>query len=241
MTPDYPILIVLGDHYFFNNETATGRIGPSRDTRINSEEDLDNLLKKFPDLFDKISKSKTTYINNQAPIGLFNIMKLFGGGLAKTEMMYSSQLRWEDTKNKHLIFIGSIKTLRFLTQTIDRAGIKYDLEQASFLYKTSDSTFHYNNVPGNYLSREYSILIHFVTDDDRKVLFLLSDADVGNIAAMKYLTDPENRKFQESLFNKGKLKNFKAVFEVKGLEKTEFGVELIRTDIINENISEIWP
>lgn len=241
MNPDYPILIILGDHYFFNNQTATGRMGPSRDTRINSEEDLDNLLKKYPELFGKITKSKTTYINNQAPIGLFNIMKLFGGGLANIDMKYSSQLRWEDTKNKHLIFIGSVKTLRFLDQTIERAGIKYDLEQSSFLYSTEDSTFHYNNLPGIYLNREYSILIHFATHDGRKVLFLLSDADVGNIAAMKILTDPDNKKFQERLLQDGKNLNFKAVFEIKGLENTEFGIELIRTDIIKENISDIWP
>jgi len=237
LKPDYPILIVLGDHYFFNDSIATGRIGTSRDVRINSDEDLDAYLKVHPEAIGKIRKSKTTYINKQAPLGLFQIMKMFGGGISKVEMEYSSQLKWEDTRNKHLIFIGSIKTLRFLKPTLERAGLKYDLEHSSFSYQTADSTLFFDNRHDNYLNHEYSSLVHFCTSDKRKVLFLLSDDDLGNIAAMKYLTDEQNAGF----LNKVSKPNFKAVFKVKGRELTDFTVNLIRIDPINENISEIWP
>ena len=237
LKPDYPVLIVLGDHYFFTDSIATGRLGSSRDTRINSDEDLDAYLKTHPKLIDKIRKSNTTYINRQAPLGLFNIMKMLGGGVANVEIKYSSQLRWEDTRNKHLIFIGSIKTLQFLKPTLERVGLKYDLVHSSFTYKTADSTLFFDNRSENYLDHEYASLIHFCAKDGRKVLFLLSDADVGNIAAMKYLTDMKNSDFQE----KENEQNYKAVFEVKGQDLTDFKVDLIRIDPIKENISEIWP
>jgi len=227
----------LGDHYFFNDSIATGRIGASRDTRINSDEDLDAYLKIHPESLGKIRKNKTTYINKQAPLGLFRIMKMFGGDVADVEMKYSSELQWEDTRNKHLIFIGSIKTLQFLKQTIERVGLKYNLENSSFSYHTADSTLLFDNRSENYLNHEYSSLIHFCTNDGRKVLFLLSDADVGNIAAMKYLTDKRHIDFPD----KGDRLNFKAVFEVKGQDVTDFKVDLIRVDPIAENISEIWP
>lgn len=241
LKPDYPVLIVLGDHYFFTDSVATGRLGSSRDTRINSDEDLDAYLKIHPELMGKIRKSSTTYINNQAPLGLFRIMKMFGGGVADVEMKYSSQLRWEDTRNKHLIFIGSIKTLQFLKPTLERVGLKYNLEHSSFNYQTADSTLFFDNRHENYLNHEYSSLIHFCTNDGRKVLFLLSDADVGNIAAMKFLTDERNADFPEKYLKQGTTQNFKAVFEVKGRELTDFKVDLIRIDPIKENISEIWP
>ena len=237
LKPNYPILIVLGDHYFFTDSIATGRMGSSRDTRINSNEDLDAYLKIYPDLMGKIGKSTTTYINRQAPWGLFNIMKMFGGGVANVEMKYSSQLRWEDTRNKHLIFIGSVKTLQFLKPMVERIGLKYDLELSTFTYKTADSTLFFDNRRENYLNREYSSLIHLCAKDGRKVLFLLSDADVGNIAAMKYLTDKLNSDFP----GKQNEQNYKAVFEVKGQDLTDFKVDLIRIDPIKENISEIWP
>lgn len=237
LNPDHPILIVLGDHYFYEDSLATGRTGPSRDTRINSDEDLDLYMKSHPELIGKIQKIKTTYINNQAPLGLFRLMKMFGGGVAVTEMKYSSQLRWEDLRDKHLIFIGSIKTLHFLNQTIGRVGVKYDLEQTSFAYQTADSTHYFENRSENYLNRQYSSLIHFATNDGRKVLFLLSDGDVGNIAAMKFLTDDGNFDFQKNANSP----NFKAVFEVTGRELTDFKVELVRVDPILETISEVWP
>lgn len=237
LKPNYPVLIVLGDHYFFTDSIATGRMGPSRDTHINSDEDLDAYLKTHPESLGKIRKSNTTYINRQAPIGLFRLMSMFGGGVAQVEMKYSSQLKWEDTRNKHLIFIGSVKTLRFLKPTLERAGLKYDLEHASFSYQTADSTLFFDNRHDNYLNHEYSSLVHFCTNDKRKVLFLLSDDDLGNIAAMKYLTDEQNTGFPD----KAPTLNFKAVFEVKGRELTDFKVDLVRIDPIKESISEIWP
>jgi hypothetical protein len=237
LKPNYPVLIVLGDHYFFTDSIATGRMGPSRDTHINSDEDLDAYLKTHPESLGKIRKSNTTYINRQAPIGLFRLMSMFGGGVAQVEMKYSSQLKWEDTRNKHLIFIGSVKTLRFLKPTLERAGLKYDLEHASFSYQTADSTLFFDNRHDNYLNHEYSSLVQFCTNDKRKVLFLLSDDDLGNIAAMKYLTDEQNTGFPD----KAPTPNFKAVFEVKGRELTDFKVDLVRIDPIKESISEIWP
>jgi hypothetical protein len=238
--PDFPIQIVLGDHYFFNDTIATGRIGVSRDTRINSDAALDRFLKPHPELVGKITRDKTTYTNKQAPVGLFSIMQMFGGNQAKTEMKFSSQLSWDDLRNKHLIFIGSIKTLGFLNNTIEKLGLKYDLEHSSFIYQTADSVLNFNNRSDNYLQNEHSCLIHFETADGRKILFLLSDSDIGNIAAIKFLMDEKSaRLLMKKTEDTGS--NFKAVFKVKGRELTDFQVELLRVDLIKDPISEIWP
>jgi hypothetical protein len=231
---------VLGDHYFFNDSIATGRIGISRDTRINSDEDLDRYLKVHPELIGKISKNKTTYINKQAPVGLFSMMQMFGGNQAKTEMKFSSQLKWDDLRNKHLIFIGSIKSLGFLNNTIEKLGLKYDPENTSFIYQTADSVLNFNNRTENYLQNEHACLIHFKTADGRKILFLLSDSDIGNIAAIKFLTDEKSTAI---LLKKTSAvgTNFKAIFQVKGRELTDFQVELLRVDPIKDPISEICP
>lgn len=238
--PDFPIQIVLGDHYFFNDSIATGRIGISRDTRINSDEELDNYLKAHPELIGKITKNRMTYINKQAPVGLFSMMQMFGGNQAETEMKFSSQLSWEDLREKHLIFIGSIKTIGFLNNTIEKLGLKYDLENTSFIYQTADSLLNFNNRSENYLQNEHACLVHFKTADGRKILFLLSDSDIGNIAAIKFLMDEKNAGL---LMKKAEVtgSNFKAVFQVKGRELTDFQIELLRVDPITDSIAEIWP
>ena len=237
---DFPIQIVLGDHYFFNDTIATGRMGISRDTRINSNEDLDLYLKAHPELIGKITKNKTTYTNKQASVGLFSMMQMFGGNQTRTEMKFSSQLKWDDLRNKHLIFIGSIKTLGFLNNTIEKLGLRYDLEHSSFIYQTADSVLNFKNRSDNYLQNEHACLIHFTTDDGRKILFLLSDSDIGNIAAIKFLTE---EKSADILMKKTSAigSNFKAIFQVKGRELTDFQVELLRVDPIKDPVAEIWP
>lgn len=238
--PDFPIQIVIGDHYFFNDSIATGRIGISRDTRINSDEDLDRYLKTHPEQIGKINRDKNTYTNKQASIGLYSMMQMFGGNQAKTEMKFSSQLSWDDLRNKHLIFIGSIKTLGFLNNTIEKLGLKYDLANSSFIYQTADSLLNFNNRSGNYLQNEHACLIHFETSDGRKILFLLSDSDIGNIATIKFLMDEKSAGL---LMKKAKATgpNFKAVFQVKGRELTDFQVYLLRVDPLKDPVAEIWP
>lgn len=237
---DFPIQIVLGDHYFFNDSVATGRRGITRDTRINSDADLDRYLKIHPELMNRISKNSSTYTNKQASVGLFSMMQMFGGYQAKTDMKFSSQLNWDDLPNKHLVFIGSVKTLGFLSNTIERLGLTYDLQNTSFTYQTADSLIYFKNRSDNYLQNEHACLLHFKTADGRKILFLLSDSDIGNIAALKFLTDPSSAGLLM-----GKAQNcgphFKAVFQVKGRELTDFQVELLRVDPIADPIAEIWP
>ena len=215
-------------------------MGISRDTRINSNEDLDLYLKAHPELIGKITKNKTTYTNKQASVGLFSMMQMFGGNQTRTEMKFSSQLKWDDLRNKHLIFIGSIKTLGFLNNTIEKLGLKYDLEHSSFIYQTADSVLNFKNRSDNYLQNEHACLIHFTTDDGRKILFLLSDSDIGNIAAIKFLTE---EKSADILMKKTSAigSNFKAIFQVKGRELTDFQVELLRVDPIKDPVAEIWP
>ncbi|MDO8928719.1 MAG: hypothetical protein Q7W54_07000, partial [Bacteroidota bacterium] len=90
------------------------------------------------------------------------------------------------------------------------------------------------------LQNEHACLIHFKTADGRKILFLLSDSDIGNIAAIKYLTDEKSTAL---LMAKSKVSgpNFKAIFQVKGLELTDFQIELLRVDPIVFSVAEIWP
>jgi hypothetical protein len=237
---DFSIQIVLGDHYFFNDSIATGRRGITRDTRINSDADLDRYLKLHPELIGKINKTGSTYTNKQASVGLFSMMQMFGGQQTETEMKFSSQLSWDDLKGKHLVFIGSVKTLGFLSNTIERLGLTYDLQNTTFSYQTADSLLNFKNRSDHYLQNEHACLLHFKTGDGRKILFLLSDSDIGNIAALKFLTDQSSAGL---LMHKAQScgPHFKAVFQVKGRELTDFQVELLRVDPIADPIAEIWP
>ena len=64
----------------------------------------------------------------------------------------------------------------------------------------------------------------------------MCNSDVGNIAVLKYLSEPKNLKdFKDTC------QNFKAVFKVQGQNRTDFDIELVRLDALANNMDEIWP
>ena len=241
LSPGFPTRIVLGDHYFYRGTIPSGETGSIRDSRINSDMDLDEYLKSHPELMDEVEKTNLTYINNQAPLGLFYLMQLFGGGHFSIDMDYSSRTKVDDFRGRNLIFIGSFKTLQQLKNTVEKLGLIYQIEESKLEYQTADTTLFFNNRSTAYLSYEYATVSHFQLPDGRQVLFFLCDLDIGNMALVKFFTDEskmnEFTKQQEKLGTP----NFKAVFEVKGENRTDFDIRMIRLDALPENIAEIWP
>lgn len=238
---DYPTSLVLGDHYFFRGNLISGKNGSMRDNMINSDQDFDNYLKLNPELIGHMEKSNTTYINNQAPLGLFYLMQLFGGDRFNIDMDYSSRVKIDDFRNRNLLFVGSFKTLQVLKSTVEKLGLIYHVEPSELEYRTADSTLIFDNHTTDYLSYEYATVTHFELPDGRHVIFFLCDLDIGNMALVKYFTDPMKMKsFSKKLDQLG-TKNFKAVFEVKGQNRTDFDIRQVRLDALPESISEIWP
>lgn len=240
LTGDHPVFLVLGDHYFFRSMIATGKIATVRDNQINSDTDYERFLTENPAKAGEMEKSQLTYINNQAPIGLFHIMNILGGGTA-IKMDYSSRIRMDEFRGNHLIFIGSFKTLHILAPAVEKMGLKYDIEKSLLEYRTADSIFEFDNRDDEYLHYEYAGLIRFVTDDGRRVVFLLCDNDIGNIALVKYLTNSESIRPLEKALKKTGSENFKGIFEVKGQQRTDFEISLLRVDPMPAGTAEIWP
>ncbi|MGD9929663.1 MAG: hypothetical protein AB7U05_06560, partial [Mangrovibacterium sp.] len=238
---DFPVFLVLGDHYFFRSQIATGKMSTVRDNHINSDADYELFLKQNPEKLGEMDKSDITYINNQAPIGLFYFMNLLGGGKTESTMNYSSRVRMEDFRNHHFIFIGSFKTLQFMTATTEKMGIRYDIQKSELEYRTSDSILTFDNHSDDFLNYEYASVAKFVTNDGRHILFFLCDNDIGNIALAKYFTDKETLKSFEKALKPLDSQNFKGIFEVKGQKRTDFEIKLIRIDPLPGTISEIWP
>jgi len=238
LTNEHPVFLVLGDHYFFRSRIATGKIAIVRDNQINSNADFERFQSLNPAA--EMEKSDLTYINNQAPIGLFHIMNLLGGGTT-IKMDYSSRVRMDDFRGHHMIFVGSFKTLQILLPQVEKMGMKYDIENSLLEYGNTDSTFTFDNRTDTYLSYEYAGLIHFVTSDGRHIVFFLCDNDIGNMALVKYLTNPKTTKPFKKALNAIDGENYKAIFEVKGQYRTDFEIRLIRLDPLPANTAEIWP
>ncbi|MGE4586359.1 MAG: hypothetical protein AB7D05_03365 [Mangrovibacterium sp.] len=237
---DHPVFIVLGDHYFFRSRIATGQMVTVRDNQINSDTDFQRFLAENPEKIPEMRKSELTYINNQAPIGLFHIMNILGGG-TEIKMDYASRVRMDDFRGHHVIFIGSFKTLHILVPAIEKLGLKYDIENSLLEYCTKDSVLKFDNYSDDYLSYEYAALICFMNRDGRRIVFFLCDNDIGNIALVKYMTGAETGRSFEKALHRLEPGNYKGIFEVKGQQRTDFEISLVRLDPLPGNAAEIWP
>jgi hypothetical protein len=237
----FPTRMVLGDHYFFRGDLPSGKTVTVRDNRINSDTDFDEYLKQHPELMEQMEKTSLTYINNQAPLGLFYLMQLFGSGDFELEMDYSSRTNVDDFRKRNLLFIGSFKTLQQLKNTVEKLGLVYQIEETLLEYQTLDSSLVFDNRSTPYLSYEHATVAHFAVPDGRRVLFFLCDQDIGNMALIKFFTDPTRMKAFSKKLDELNTTNFKAVFEVKGENRTDFDISMIRIDALPDNIAEIWP
>ncbi|MCL3780559.1 hypothetical protein EMN47_09200 [Prolixibacteraceae bacterium JC049] len=238
---NFPTLIVLGDHYFFGSRNPVGGFGITRQTSINSDKDLENWIEEHPEIKDDIRKSTQTYINKQAPFGLYKIMTILGGGQTSIDLQYSSTFMWEHVANKNVVFIGSYKTQNILQQVHKKLGIEYLINQTILNYTVNDSTISYDTRTEGFLTIEYASFCYFKTSEGRCYMSFMCNSDVGNMAVLKFLSKPENLKMMEEKTLNFEGDNFKAVFEVKGQRDTDFQIKLARIDEIKANIEEIWP
>lgn len=237
----YPTLIILGDHYFFQGKNPMGGMSVMRQNSINTDKDFEELLKKYPELKEDIYKSNQTYINKQAPFGLYKIMNLLGGGQTNVDLQYSSDFRWDHAKNRNIIFIGSFKTQNLLKEIHKELGVEFLVNKSIINFKAQDSISSYTSQSDGFLSVDYPTITYFKTEDGRNIISLMSSMDFGNYATLKYLSLPENLKKLKKEVDEFTTSNFRAVLEVQGQGETDFEIVLKEVAPITKNINEIWP
>jgi hypothetical protein len=208
---------------------------------INSDQDFDRLIANNPWAEKDLKKTSQTYINKQAPFGMYKIMNFLGGGNLKIDMRYSSELQWEHLEDSNTLFIGSYKTQNILKSVFTKIGIQFQVKKSTVTYSTQDSTYTFKPHREGFLNQEFDSLIHFETADGRIVMALMCNSDMGNIATVKYLTEPENLKKLKQLTAHYPNRNFKALFEVKGQREVDFELYLKHINPITADINEIWP
>jgi hypothetical protein len=238
---NYPTLIVLGDHYFYHEKNQQGEFNYTRDIRINSDADLEDLLLEHPELKNNIQTTHSTYISKQAPFGLFKILDLLGGGETNIEFQYSSDFKWEHAKNRNLIFIGSFKTQNLLKHVHEKLGVEFNPKDETIYFTGQDSVTTYRSENEEFFKLQYPTFTHFETEDNRHVISFMCIGDIGNYSTLRFLTKLENLNKLSEIVKHFHTPNFRAILKIKGQGLTDFEVSLVDVVPIKENINEIWP
>lgn len=226
-------LLVLGDYFVFNGILPTGNTGIYRDFSINSEVDYEYLLDKNPELVQTLSKSNLTYLSKMAAFCQNDIYRVFAQTGGNIEVKLLSDIQPTDMKEHHIIFVGNYKNMGIFENIIREMNFSFSVADASIQHIVSNDPcaeiYEAQNV--SLKEEDYALVIHTSGYTNNRFLFLLSTQDIGNISTVSQLTNPDYLKqFVEEHLRDLNQKDFKALYKVEGINKTDLSFELIRVE-----------
>ena len=234
---ELPVLIVLGDHFFFNDTSQKyGSQISIRHPRINSREDFEAL---YPNL--KIDASSEPYFPYHSIWSLPPVLSILFSANETPILRKSSDVGPQMLDEYNIIFLGSIKTLYKLKHTLLKSHFRYEISPHKVIYTPPDS--------GSV--RVFETSLHSTGPNEDLILALKLPGPVGNsifiLASFHslgvpeiayYLTSPSKRIKLDQLFEEkyGKIPPyFEVLFRVTGIDKTAYGTEILVCNQIASN------
>lgn len=226
---DREVIIIAGDYYIIKDTLEDGRAALLRDFNINSDDDFDYYFNENPQMYNKASKTPHSFMTKMIPVGLGYITPILSKNNISYEVELSSSFKWEDAKNKNIIYLGSFKTLYVLETLLKKTNFNYSLNRDIVQYRNSevDSTISYKTSrlinKGEMI--DYAIVAKMKSLSGAYIYFFSSVHDIGNLGSLSIFTNKEKlRKFE----SKYKTSNpFESLFEVRGYKKTDFSTKLM--------------
>jgi hypothetical protein len=227
----YHTTIVIGDDFWLDEyRSEFQRYRQVRDWEINSEVDLNNFLRQFPN--EKTWQSEIRGI----PFGmlnnifdLFEIIKIFNSPLS---FRMSSDTNLDELKSHNLIYVGEFRNLRKLNKVLFNLPVRfqYQPKEKLFILSGQDTIETFNRIEAPYQQEnkfniDYSLIASMPGPSDENFLFIAGFGYSGRLERTKMLKDPQKLRavFKELNYNDGNFPlYFIIVFEVESIERTGF-------------------
>lgn len=233
-------LLVMGDYYFFSFPYAPDRKSYIRDVEINSDADLKKFIAKNPNLQKDIKAIYHTYLDEHIPLCISYILPSFIANDINYDFKLASEVQLNDLNTYNIVYVGSYKSLNLLSNIIGKLNFKYEVHQpnSSITFKDiiTNETFNYQWITNaeTKARNDYAMVIKVKGPSNNSFMFFLSEHDFGNISTAKYFTNlTEIKQFEEKLTSN----YFEALFEVKGIERTDFSMELLKINQLKSDFS----
>jgi len=223
-------LIVLGDYYFFSMPLKEDRQNYVRDIEINSDADLDAFIEANPEYKNRITKTYHTFLDEHLPICVSEILPPLLKYRVPFEIKMASEVHLDDFKKYNIVYIGSYKCLNLLEMVTQSLNFKYTPHKGSstleYFQRDSDTTytFHWTTNPTTHARNDYAMVVKVSGLNQNIILMFLSEHDFGILGTVKYFTNPDKlREFH----NRVNSNYFEALFEITGVVRTDFSINLL--------------
>jgi hypothetical protein len=237
-------LIVAGDYYFYSMPVDSGRQSYIRDIEINSDQDLEAFIGKHPAYRNRIAKTYHTYLEEHIPWCLSYILPSFVSHDKAVELKLASEVQLEDLQKHNIIYLGPYKTLQILKTITRNLNFKYSPQTGgstlTYFLQDSNKVYTYSWVtnPETKARNDYAMVVKVFGYNGNVFLFFISEHDFGNISTVRYFTNPEPLKEFGELVSSG---HFEALFEVKGIIRTDFSMKLLHINKLHSDFEIDLP
>jgi hypothetical protein len=221
-----PLLIVLGDHFFFGEQGAHLRV---RDVAINSVEELraSGALATKPDLvFETL-----TYLPKSSVFALQTILPLANAASDNVGIKLVSELRPEDIRDHDVIYIGFVRAMGILRDYyFARSNFAPDQPLFMTLQHSATGNVYERSGPGPQHNTDYGLVAAFVGPAGNRILVIAGIGDVGVSAAVRAigtrsglkLLDPALRSLPRTTSTE-----IEVLIEAVGHSRTDLGIHVV--------------
>lgn len=220
---DEPILIALGDFFFFqDSETYPDRTHFIRDIQVNSREDLNDL--GVAAYGPTVQPSSMTYLPKAAAFALQSILPAAQQLGKPVSLKLMSEVTGEDLRENDVIYVGFIRSMGALQD--------YFLRSSNFSSEPPFLRLHHKVTGKTYSSsgdvygqtQDYGLFSKMPGPGDGELVVFTGIHDIGILHTVRALTDPERtealgRELQSSA--DGVSTAVEVLFSVSGYNRTD--------------------
>jgi hypothetical protein len=224
---DRPILIVVGDHFFFGRPGTHVR---TRDVRINSKEELYGSSEYGPDT-DLIFET-LTYLPKSVVFGMQSLLPRVSASGKTVSMKLVSELTSEELRDYDIVYLGFIRAMGlFRSYFFSHSNF---CAESLFLELTHSVTgqIYAQTGPVPQRNRDYGLFATFTGPAGNQILVFSGIGDVGVLAAARSLNTREGIRQVEQRIETDELdmsNGFEVLLEADGHSRTDLDFRIVDT------------
>ncbi|GAA4237998.1 hypothetical protein GCM10022291_26770 [Postechiella marina] len=199
---------------------------------INNKSDFINYVEKHPN--DSIKLANYTLLSKMAPFSVKNLTEWFLKHNSNFSLRLESSFEMDETRTNNLLYIGQFKTMGTSKSIFlkDSHIFKHNTNVSNFVVVKNgkEKTYSYKIKEG--ISYEYAMVSYNALENGKKALFFVSNNDIGVMATVNNFM---NKKWLANFYKNlpANKKYFNALFEVKGINRTEIDCKLVDFEALN--------
>ncbi len=234
MSSNKPVMIVLGDYFFFEEigKTQNERI-IIRNLKINSKKEFGQFLIENPEYKDKYKDLDFSFLGRFAPLCIKELSPLFNVKSKSFEICMMSEFQMHYLQEYNIIFIGLFKTIGLFESFFNCSSFKIIDKNRTIALKNKDGSLNQNFVQEGFaesIHNDYGYISKFPGPNNNIILLISSFHDIGVNECAKKITNYESN---ESVKEVLKLKYgsvppyFEMLYKVVGINRTDLNSKVI--------------